>query len=383
MSNEQTVSQSRRNFLKISALTAGAVLAGSALPSFAKTAKIRKLALKDIPSDNIAMAKSSELVQNAYAYLLSKIDTLKDSSLKAKVRGLYEDTTPTFMKKWEGADGAAEAYKQLQAQNLIDPSKTPVEKLFPVLKQHEGKGPQPFWSAPGSGFASHHPYPGGLATHCAANVEITLGLLKTYHDVMGYDPDYDTALAGQLLHDLAKPWVFQWQADGSSLKEFTIAGTGAHHIFSVAESIARGLPAKEIVAQACAHDHPGTTDDEKQVVGWIRAASVFAGVDPAAIGLLSSDGEHLPIPLSQEGFIVHLGDHDWVLSSPAASACVNAIKEVAQKDLGFYQKQLEGAEFNALRNYVGSQYSFMRLHHELSAGDPHEMALKAVRRVIA
>ncbi|MGN0908569.1 MAG: hypothetical protein ACI4NA_03035, partial [Succinivibrio sp.] len=246
-----------------------------------------------------------------------------------------------------------------------------------------GKGPQPFWSAPGSGFASHHPYPGGLATHCAANVEITLGLLKTYHDVMGYDPDYDTALAGQLLHDLAKPWVFQWNADGSSFKEYTIAGTGAHHVFSVAEAIARGLPAREIVAQACAHDHPGTPDDEKQVVGWIKAASVFADVDPAAIGLLDKDGERLPHPLAQEGFIVHLGDHDWVLSSPAAASCVDAIREVAQKDLGFDQKKLEGPEFNALRNYVGSQYSFMRLNHDLQDGDPHQKALAAVRSVIA
>ncbi len=383
MHQDQTVSPSRRNFLKLSAVAAGAVLAGASLPSFAQGAKLKKVKLADIPSGNIEMAKGSELVQNAYRYLLSKIDTLRDPSLKSKVRGLYEDTTPTFLKNWEGKGGAAAAYKALQAQNLVDPSKTPADALFPKLGDYQGNGPQPFWSAPGSGFASHHPYPGGLATHCAANVEITLGLLRTYHEVMGYDPDYDTALAGQLLHDLAKPYVFQWNADGSSFKEYTIAGTGAHHVFSVAESIARGLPAKEIVAQACAHDHPGTPDDERQVVGWIKAAAVFANVNPSAIGLLTNDGEHLPTPLAQEGFIVHLGDHDWVLSSPAAASCVNALKEVAQKDLGFDQKKLEGEKFNALRNYVGSQYSFMRLNHDLTVGDPHEMALKAVRSVIA
>ncbi len=383
MHKEQTVSPSRRSFLKLSAVAAGAVLAGAALPSFAQGARLKKVKLADIPSDNIEMAKGSELVQNAYRYLLSKIDTLRDPSLKSKVRGLYEDTTPTFLKKWEGSDGAARAYKALQAQNLIDPSKTPVESLFPKIAGGDSKGPQPFWSAPGSGFASHHPYPGGLATHCAANVEITLGLLKTYREVMGYDPDYDTALAGQLLHDLAKPYVFQWNQDGSSFKEYAIAGTGAHHVFSLAESIVRGLPAKEIVAQACAHDHPGTPDDEKQVVGWIKAAAVFADVDPAAIGLLSKDGEHLPHPLAQEGFIVHLGDHDWVLSSPAASSCVEALKDVARKDLGFDDKKLNGAEFNALRNYVGSQNSFMRLNHDLTTGDPHEKALAAVRSVIA
>ncbi|MGN0909141.1 MAG: twin-arginine translocation signal domain-containing protein, partial [Succinivibrio sp.] len=139
---EKTVSPSRRGFLKLSAVAAGAVLASAALPSFAKGAALKKVRLSDIPSDNIEMAKGSELVQNAYKYLLSKIDTLRDSALKAKVRGLYEDTTPTFMRKWEGKDGAAAAYKALQAQNLVDPSKTPVESLFPAVSDRGGKGPQ-------------------------------------------------------------------------------------------------------------------------------------------------------------------------------------------------------------------------------------------------
>lgn len=383
MTKEQTVSQSRRGFLKISALAAGAMLAGAAMPSFAKGAKLKKVKLADIPADNIEMAKNSELVQNAYKYLLSKIDSLHNAELRKRVRGIYENTTPTFLEKWNGGKDAAAAYKALQAQNLVDPAKTPVNALFPSTDWKGSKGPQPFWSAPGSGFASHHPYPGGLATHTAANVAITCGVIDAYRSVMGFEPDYDAAVAGQLLHDLAKPYVFQWNKDGSSFKEYTIAGTGAHHIFSIAESIHRGMPSNEIVAQACAHNHPGTPADEKQVVGLIKAAAILAGVDPAGYELLSRDGTTLPHPLAQEGFIVHLGDHDWVLSSPAAASCVAAIKEVAKKDLGFDQKKLDGAEFNALRNYVGSQYSFMRLNHDLASGDPHAKALAAVRSVIA
>jgi len=77
-----------------------------------------------------------------------------------------------------------------------------------------------FRTAPGSGYGSHHPYPGGLVTHTAANVEILKGIDQAYQTVFGYDCDYDVAVAAELLHDLAKPYVFQWQADGSSLKEY-------------------------------------------------------------------------------------------------------------------------------------------------------------------
>lgn len=73
---------------------------------------------------------------------------------------------------------------------------------------------------------SHHPYPGGLATHVSSNLHITAGICRTYKDVFGYHVDYDTAMAGQALHDIEKPFVFQWQKDGSSRKEYTLAGQG-------------------------------------------------------------------------------------------------------------------------------------------------------------
>ena len=53
--------------------------------------------------------------------------------------------------------------------------------------------------------------------------------------------DRDVVLASQLLHDLHKPWVFQWQADGTCRKEEPLAATGEHHVLSIAESLRRGL----------------------------------------------------------------------------------------------------------------------------------------------
>lgn len=252
---------SRRNFLKLSTAAAvGLTVAGMVRPAFAADVKVRKVTLDAIPEDAVACAKSSELVQRAWDYLLNEINALHDASLRDKVMSFYANTVPTFMQKYQSSADVKTVYAKLQNADLVDPAKTPVDKLFPPLKDLS-TNPQPFFSAPGSGYASHHSYPGGLVTHTAVNVEITKAVLGAYKNVMDYEYGYDITVAAQLLHDLAKPWVFQWQKDGSCLKEYTVAGTGAHHIFSVAESIYRGMPADEVVAQACAHNHPGSSAD--------------------------------------------------------------------------------------------------------------------------
>ena len=78
--------------------------------------------------------------------------------------------------------------------------------------------------------------------------EDEIQVIHTYEDVFCYDVHTDMALAGQLLHDIMKTFVFQWQPGGASLKEYTIAGQGAHHVLSIAESMYRSLPAEEVVA---------------------------------------------------------------------------------------------------------------------------------------
>lgn len=108
----------------------------------------------------------------------------------------------------------------------------------------------------------------------------TRALGEDYAHIFGMQPDMDVALAAQLLHDLHKPWVFQWQTDGTCRTEQPLAATGEHHVLSVAESIKRKLPAEVVVAQSCAHTHPGTDKDKAQVVSWITAAALLAGVDP-------------------------------------------------------------------------------------------------------
>ena len=372
---------SRRNFFKVSAAAVAAVgVANFLKPSYAASLDIKTVSLASLPKDPVEVAKSSDLVQKAWDYLLKEINSLHDLSLREKVLGFYQNTVPTFMQLHQGRAAVSAVYKKLLQAGLVDPALTDEAHLFPPLK-NLNTNPQPFFSAPGSGYGSHHAYPGGLATHTAVNVEITKSILETYAHIMDYEYGYDMTVAGQLLHDLAKPWVFQWNKDGSCLKEYTIAGTGAHHIFSIAEAIYRGMPADEIVAQACAHNHPGTPKDEEQVVAWIKAASILASVSPVQRGLLSEDGKRLPTPHKQAGYLVHLGDHDFVLSVPAAQQSVVVLKEVAAKDYGMTDKDLEGEKFNTFRNYIASQYSFMHIHQAMSEADPY-FAVKAIAKKV-
>lgn len=372
---------SRRDFFKVSAAAIATVgVANFLKPSYATEVNVKKVALSNLPKDPVEVAKSSELVQKAWDYLLGEINSLHDLALREKVFSFYQNTVPTFMEQHQGAANVSKVYKMLLQEHLVDPALTDETHLFPPLKDLN-INPQPFFSAPGSGYGSHHAYPGGLATHTAVNVEITKSILTTYSHIMDYEYGYDMAVAGQLLHDLAKPWVFQWNKDGSCMKEYSIAGTGAHHIFSIAEAIYRGMPADEVVAQACAHNHPGTPKDEELVVGWIKAASILACVDPIERGLLDKDGKRLPTPHKQAGYLVHLGDHDFVLSVPAAQQSVIALKEVAAKDYGMNDKELEGEKFNIFRNYIASQYSFMHIHQAMSEADPY-LAVKAIAKKV-
>ena len=69
---------------------------------------------------------------------------------------------------------------------------------------------------PGLILPVHHAYPGGLVTHTNLNTRVSVALYDGYRQVYDYMLDRDVVVAAQLLHDLHKPWVFQWGKDGQS-----------------------------------------------------------------------------------------------------------------------------------------------------------------------
>lgn len=314
----------------------------------------------------VDMARESRLVSAAFRVLVDAAEHLRDEAVRNTVLAILNDPVPTVADTDEDKVLAA-----LKAEGLIDANRA---ELFPTVTQ-KGRAEQPFWSAPGSGYASHHAYPGGLATHCALNVLSAVRLLENYDSVFDCDLDYDAAVGGELLHDLHKPWVFAWQADGSSRVEKPLAKTGEHHVLSLAESMKRGLPARVVAAQAAAHDHPGTPAGEALVVGWIRAAALIAGLDPVERGFLAADGKTLPLPRRSEGFVVHLADHDFVLSGPACQWSLPALKKLAASTYGLTSDK----DFNSFRNYVFANLSAMRVWALLSNSGEAALAADVAR----
>lgn len=368
---------SRRKFLQ---LTAGAAIGAAMLNvpgmSFAAGAKVKAASYNNLP-DAVTLAANSELVQLSYQKIKDAVKTIQDPSLARMTMDIVNNPVPTFMNNYQLPGSKRTVYNKLVAAGLLDSSKTSLENFMPP---YNGSLPQPFYSAPGSGYASHHAYPGGLATHTAANLQISEGIYNTYTGLFNSDISHDIVIAAQALHDLAKPLVFQWNKDQSSLTEYQIAGTGAHHIFSIAEVIYRGFPVEEIVAQSCAHTIP-SGKDEQVVVGYLKAAAIIAGKDAEKLGLVTSKGT-IPTPHKQEGYITSLGDHDFVLSGPACQKSVAILKQIAAKDYGMTKAELEGEHFNRFRNYIGAQYSMMYIDSLASTKNGMERIRQAVKNVI-
>lgn len=201
---------SRRSFLRWSAgAVAGMALFGIAQQSHGYAAEVAgpSVSLSEIPMDPEQIARKSPLIQGNMKKLTSYASSLKNRGLRTKVEEVLEHPAPTFLSQYGSAD-VTRVYAELQAKGLVDPDKITAETLLPPI-QDPKVSPQLFLTAPGSGYQSHHPYPGGLVTHTAANVSILLGIYHAYEEVFADSCDYDTAVAGEILHDLAKPYVFQ------------------------------------------------------------------------------------------------------------------------------------------------------------------------------
>lgn len=374
---EEKMVSSRRDFM-FGTLAAGAMFAvgGMASKAFAAVpGKVKAISLEEcLAMSPVRMAESSAKVMAAWSYMKDSANMIGNAALRGAVLDMLEKPAPSVAKSDEKALVA-----ELRKAKLLDEK---AAGIFPACAD-PGRAPQPSWSAPGSGWGSHHAYPGGLATHVAFNVAGARALCENYKAVFDMDVDKDVALASQLLHDVHKPWVFQWKDDASCLPEASIAGTGAHHILSVAESMKRGLPAEVCVAQACAHDHPGAPALEASVVNWIRAAAVIAGKDAVADGYLEKGGKTLPLPRRPEGFVTHLADHDWVLSVPAAQWLTVELRKIAAECYSIKGKDLDGRPFNSFRNYVLSQRSAMELYNIYSRSGAAKLAEEVGRVVTA
>jgi hypothetical protein len=318
---------SRPLFLGVLAGAAAPLLAGSAgVEAAAAAERIPRVALPE-PRGPLSrgnglaatLARGSNLVNATYARVEVLAKAIEDRTLRDGVLELLRTPHAVYAER-HPTPAARSAVRDALAQAGFIPADAPVRGIFPPGTEPEATtSVQPFWAAPGSADGSHHAYPGGLAVHEAFNASMARAFASTYDEhYFGGRPTVsnDTVIAAALYHDIMKTVVFGWNDDGTLFDELTIAGTGAHHILSGAEAIARANDPRFVTTLLSAHAAP-SLGDEAKVVAWCRASAIVAGVDPVAYGLLRREGSSYvlaadPVPL--EAFINHLSDHDYVVS---------------------------------------------------------------------
>jgi hypothetical protein len=361
-----------------------------------------------------AIAAGSPRVAQAAQFLVEQAERIRDRFVRTETLDAVSNPHVCIRHRIGLATAAAKdaVVQKLVAAGLVNPADGTSfpgglrAGIFPpALAENTAcpQLPQPFGSAPGSSFGGHHSYPGGLPIHEANNDRADVALAAQYRQSYGLSTesgglgqtgafaiDEDVILAAPLWHDWAKPLVFQWNADGTEFAELNFGGTGklddfgqagdsrtgGHHILSIAEAIARGLPPAFVITQASAHSNP-TLGNEFKVVNWIRAAAIIANVDPVKAGYLAPDASgnlRLP-PLRQLGridlpaagqtnalaeYTIHnLSDADFTFSIPAVTSAQVVLATLAPR-FGF--DPADTARYNTrFRNVALSHLSAERL----------------------
>jgi hypothetical protein len=295
-----------------------AAAGAAALPVLASPASAAELpeiprGLREGNARAARIARASNFIRTQYGSALQLARSIGGAHLRADVLRLIADPVPTYARKFATAESRTALRDALAAQDFVK-SDAPVSGIFPPGADGT-RAVQPFWSAPGSAYDSHHSYPGGLTVHELFNARMSEHFANSYDAEYFSGPDRldrDLVIASAFYHDIMKTVVFQFNADGTIVSELEIAGTGAHHCLSGAEAIARGHDARFVTILLSAHAAPSLGDQVK-VAAWCKAAAMIAGVDPVAFGMLDRNG-NLATLAPVEAFISNLSDHDYVLS---------------------------------------------------------------------
>ena len=316
---------------------AGAAILAFGKPVAASTAK-QESTLAQLPSlkegrysaaarKAIAIAKSSKIIMSSFMEMMAMVRSMQSAALRHDLFVLLEDPVPKYAVRLRDTS-AREALRQSLLQAGFIERIDAIDAFLPNSANDFSSALQPFISTAGSAQDSHHAYPGGLVVHELFNARSAIALAQNYdHQYFGGRTtiNRDVVIAAALYHDVMKTVVFQWNDDGRLSVEPNVAGTGAHHILSAAEAIARGHDARFVTVVLSAHAAP-SLGDELKVVAWARAAAMVAGVDPVDFGLIKRKGDAFELAAVPpiEAFISNLSDHDYVLS-------VHAVHEVAPR----------------------------------------------------
>lgn len=295
------------------------------------------------------MAKESQIVQNSYNYILTKISEIKTKELREVTQSMFLRTMPSFVGFYQTAAEKEKLFSELLRAGYIHAGIS-VDDLIP-----ETDALPPVWAASGSGYRGHHAWPGGLVVHIEENMRLSLYLDQMHREMFDTGFDRDMIIFAQTAHDLAKSWMSHWLDDGSCKIQFAMADTGVHHIYGLAESIRNGIPPAYLYAQAATHVKATSKTNNNTIVDFLKAAFLIAQKDPVEYGIFDEKDRLAFDYKRMEYWFTYMGDHMVVFTVPQTRRAVKALKTILEEELGFSIDDFEGKKFNQLRNYVLSQ----------------------------
>src|SRR5262249_39797538 len=150
-----------------------------------RTGSIRHLAVLLLPG--LFLAAASEV-----AYAQASPQTPLQQRLQAIFAMSAQEMAATSVFTRRAYEAQVERIQRIQSQQIRDIVSDLVFK--PKATAFSQPAPQSWMASPGSGWKSHHSYPGGLAVHIMEWVEVASGWVDTYEKVYGVKLDRDLVI---------------------------------------------------------------------------------------------------------------------------------------------------------------------------------------------
>lgn len=352
-------------------------------------------ALEDIvtmsPED---MANASRLVIGTYNELLRTAASIEDEGYRRLMHECITAPKVTFLELYPTEADRREKFDEMVRLGFFNPEDDP-DHVWPSGNMN----PQTYLTAPSSHNDFYNAHPGGLAVTVAYNIRMADAYTQHYRQVYGVPINRDVSVAGLLIHEYPKVWLYQWQEDGTWREEPRTVYDDtwhAHCIYVTAELMYRRFDSRIVMAMAAAHQLSAldaSMDGRNVVANWvghervahfIKAAASLAGVDPVDYGLLAKKGGELVLePQPAEQWVTHLADMNWPYAMGGAHLYTEpALKQVAEMDLGLSSSDLGAKPFNQLKNYVWSQVGQIALY-EVLVREGFDAMRATVNRMVA
>lgn len=380
----------------------GACGKGGAMPgkfAYAKFSAHMDLAetrkLEDIiamsPED---MARASRLVMGTYNELLQTAASIEDEGYRRLMTECIVAPKVSFLELYPTEDDRNKMFAEMVQLGFFNAEDDP-DHVWPSGNMN----PQTYLTAPSSHNNFYNAHPGGLAVTVAYNMRMAEAYTTNYRQMYGVPINRDVSVAGLLIHEYPKVWLYQWQADGTWLEEPRTVYDDtwhAHCIYVTAELMHRRFDSRIVMAMAAAHqlgflnadmdgrDVVASWHGLERVAHFIKAAAVLAQVDPVEYGLLEKKGGDVVLaPQPAEHWVTHLADMNWPYTMGGAQLYTEpSLRQAAEDDLGISGGDLHGKPFNQLKNYVWSQISQITLY-EIFVREGQDGVRETVKRLVA